>query len=253
MRGVSKPLPPQNVYPDGQAPASLREAEEAFVADLASARDRTSRARSEFNRLDKQKLRVVMYREQRSLCIYCERPIGEGYPAPRIDHWRPLSGEPELALHWDNLYLSCPAAETCDSAKQDRALRWDDTDPHIPWPADLPYEDVVGFTSRGEIYVRADVALPDATRRGLELAIGDRPDGAGVRRGIVNLNHPTLVAARAAEIDGELERFGKIHDNRAVTRNGREERAAGLLDRDPRPAFVSIRVAWLRRRLGRGR
>lgn len=253
MRGISKSLPPRNVYPDGQRPASLREAEDAYLADLPETGGRTSFARSEFDLLDKRKLRIVMYREQRSLCVYCERSIGEGYPLPRIDHWRPLGGEPGLALHWDNLYLSCPTAETCDSAKRDRALRWDDTDPHIPWPVDLRYEDVVGFTSRGEIYVRTDVSLPDATRRGLELAIGDCPDGTRVRRGIVNLNHPALVAARAAEIDVERARMERALETGIATRNERDERAAGLLDRDRRPAFVSIRVAWLRRRLGEGR
>lgn len=246
-------MPPQDVYPAGGEPAGLGEVEKAYLAELPEAGERASFARSEFDRLDKQKLRMVMYQEQRSLCVYCERSISEGYPSPRIDHWRPLSGEPWLALCWDNLYLSCPTAETCDSAKRDRALRWDDTDPHLPWPVDLAYEDVVGFTSRGEIYVRADVELPDATRRALELAIGDCPDGGRVRRGIVNLNHPALVAARAAEVDGERARMARDLESRAVTGQDRDERAARLLDRDRRPAFVSIRVAWLRRRLGQGR
>ena len=253
MRGISKPWPPTDVYPDGHERASLREAEEAFVAELQEARDQRTFARSEFNGLAKQKLRAVMYGEQRSLCIYCEREITEGYPPPTIEHWRPLSIEPRLALHWNNLYLSCTWSETCDSAKDDRPLRWDETDPHMPWPVDLPYEDFVGFTSRGEVYVRSDVALPDAARRALELAIADRPDGARVRRGIVNLNHPALVAARAAAIDSERTRIARDFENRTATRNGREVRAAHRLGQDPRPALVSIRVAWLRKSLGRGR
>ena len=172
-----------------------------------------SLARSEFDRLDKQKLRREMYREQRSLCIYCEREIAEGYPTPRIDHWRPLSLDPGLALHWKNLYLSCTTPDTCDSAKGDRPFRWDDAgDPHMPWPVDLRYEDVVGFTSRGEIYVRSDVAFTnlasaDATRRALELAIAGRHNGDRVRRSIVNLNHPALIAARSAAVDGERTRM----------------------------------------------
>ena len=253
MRGISKPLPPRDVRPAGQESAELGEAEGEYLAELPEAGGRASFARSEFDRLDKQKLRVVMYEEQRCLCIYCERPIAEGYPLPRIDHWRPLSSEPELALRWDNLYLSCPTVETCDTAKSDRALRWDDTDPHMPWPVDFAYEDVVGFTSRGEIYVRTDVELPDATRRALELAIADRPDGARVRRSIVNLNHPALVAARAAEVDGERARMARDLESRTVTEEDRQERASDLLGKDRHPAFVSIRVAWLRRRLGQGR
>lgn len=178
MRGVSKPWPPSDVYPDGHAASNMRDAEEAYLGALPAAPDQVAFARSEFDRLEKRKLRTAMYREQRSLCVYCERQIGEGNPTPRIDHWHPLSLDPRLALHWKNLYLSCSSLETCDSAKGDRPFRWDDDDSHMPWPTDLRYEELVGFTSLGEIYVRSDVALSDATRRALELAIADRPDGA---------------------------------------------------------------------------
>lgn len=253
MRGISKPWPPTDVYPDDQEPASLREVEDNYLRELPGVPNQVSFARSEYGRLKKQKLRIEMYREQRSLCIYCERRLSEGFPPPRIDHWQPLSVEPRFALHWRNLYLSCTTPETCDSAKGDCPFRWDANDPHMPWPVELQYEDVVGFTSRGEIYVRADVALPDATRRVLELAIAARQDGARVRRGIVNLNHPALVAARAAAIDSERTRIERDFENRTATRDEREARATHRLDQDPRPAFVSIRVAWLRKSLGRGR
>ena len=253
MRGVTKPWPPGDVYPDGQARTSLREAENAYLAALRGVPNRAPFARSEFDRLDKQKLRREMYREQRSLCIYCEREIAEDHPQPRIDHWRPLRGVPELALHWKNLYLSCHSEETCDSAKGDRPLRWNDADPHMPWPVDLRYEDVVGFNRRGEIYVRSDVVLPDATRRALELAIADRPEGSRVRRAIANLNHPALVAARAAALDGERMHMERDFKNKTATKDQREERASRLLGRGRLPEFVSIRVAWLRNTLGRGR
>ena len=253
MRGISKPWPPGDAYPDGHAPASLREAEGGYLAALPDVLNQVSFARSEYDQLEKRKLRVEMYREQQSLCIYCERQITEGFPTPRIDHWRPLSLDPALALHWNNLYLTCPSFETCDSAKADRPFRWDDADPHMPWPVDLPYEDVVGFTSRGDIYVRSDVELPDTTRRALELAIADRSDGDRLRRGIVNLNHPALIEARAAAVDSERIRIEKDFENETATQDQREERATQLLGKALRPAFVSIRVAWLQKRLGRGR
>ena len=253
MRGISKPWPPRDVYPDGQAPASLREAEAAYLAALPGAPSQGAFARSEFNRLAKHKLRVVMYREQRSLCIYCERRIVEGHPTPRIDHWYPLSRDPELALHWRNLYLSCPKPETCDSAKADHPFRWDDADSHMPWPVDLRYEDVVGFTTRGEIYVRSDAMLPDAIRHALEFVIADCADGDRVRRGVVNLNDPALVKARVAAVRGERKRMERDFRSRTVTGDEREKRAAQLLGRGQLPEFVSIRVAWLRKTLGRGR
>ena len=123
----------------------------------------------------------------------------------------------------------------------------------MPWSVDLRYEDVVGFTSRGEIYVRSDVTLPDAIRRAIELAIAGRTDGDRVRRSIVNLNDPALVKARSAVVRGERKRMEKDFENRTATRDEREERATQLLGREQLPAFVSIRVAWLRKRLGRGR
>ena len=253
MRGISKPWPPKDVYPDGHEPASLRDAEVGYLAALPGAPNQVSFARSEFNRLEKQKLRAVMFREQHSLCIYCERRIVEDHPAPRIDHWYPLSRDPEHALHWNNLYLSCPKPETCDSAKADHPFRWDDADFHMPWPVCLRYEDIVGFTTRGEIYVRSDATLPDAIRRAVELAIADHTDGDRMRRSIVNLNDPSLVKARVAAVRGERKRMERDYRNRTATRDQREERAAQLLDRDQLPEFVSIRVAWLRKTLGRGR
>ena len=232
---------------------SLRDAEKAYLAALPGVPNQRTFARSKYEDLDNRKLRREMYREQRSLCIYCERQITEGDPPPRIDHWYPLSRDPGLALHWRNLYLSCPKLETCDSAKADHPFRWDDADSHMPWPVDLRYEDVVGFTSRGEIYVRSDVTLPDAIRRALELTIAGRTDGARVRRSIVNLNDPALVKARSAVVRGERKRLEKDFENRTATRDEREERASQLLGRRRLPEFVSIRVAWLRKTLGRGR
>ena len=253
MRGISKPWPPGDVYPDGHEPASLRDAEIGYLAALPQAPNPASFARSEFDRLEKQKLRAVMYREQRSLCIYCERRIVEDHPTPRIDHWYPLSRNTTLALHWKNLYLSCTKPETCDSAKVDHPFRWGDDDSHMPWPVDLRYQDVVGFTTRGEIYVRSDVPLSDAIRQALELTIADRADGDRVLRGIVNLNDPALVKARVAAVRGERKRMERDFRNRTATRSEREERASRLLGRGPLPEFVSIRVAWLRKTLGRGR
>ncbi len=247
MRGIRKPRRPSDAYPNGQAQVSLRQAENAYLAALPTAPDPVSFARSEFDQLDKPKLRAVMYREQRSLCIFCERRVSEGHPTPRIDHWYPLSCNPNLALQWTNLHLSCSSLETCDSAKDNHPFA------AMPLPVNFRYEDFVGFTSGGEIYVRSDVPLPNATRQALKLAIEDFPAGPQLQRSIINLNHPALVAARAAQVDAERTRLQKAFRNTTATRVQRNQRATQLLGQHPRPAFVSIRVAWLRKTLGRGR
>ncbi len=253
MRGISKPWPPTDVYPEGHERASLREAEDDYLTELPCAPNQSSFARSEFDRFEKRKLRAVMYGEQRSLCIFCERRITEGHPAPPIDHWYPLSRDPELALQWKNLYLSCQRPETCDSAKAGHPFRWDDADSKMPWPVDFRYENFVGFTTRGEIYVRTDVVMSETLRHALECAIADRTDGDRERRGIVKLNDPALVKARVAAVRGERRRMERDFNNGTATTNEREQRASHLLGKGKLPEFVSIRVAWLRKSLGRGR
>ena len=253
MRGLAKALPPANVSPDGQAPRSFGDAEQDYLAALPGRPNKISFARAAFGRLEKRRLRRVMYGEQGSLCVYCERELQENDGPPHVEHWRPLHADPELALHWWNLYLSCATLDTCDRAKGGQPLKVDDSDPDLPWPTELAYEDLVGFTSRGEMYVRDDARMDEVTRRALELAIADRADDGRRRKAILNLNHPTLVAARSAALDSERIRLRRVFDDRLLTGDERERRAAQLLDRDQLPEFVSIRVAWLRNRLGRGR
>ena len=103
------------------------------------------------------------------------------------------------------------------------------------------------------MYVRGDVHMDETTRRALELAIDDRRHGGIRRQAILNLNHPTLVEARRGALDSERTRMERDFRNRTATRDDRADRAYKLLGRDQLPGFVSIRVAWLRKTLGRGR
>jgi uncharacterized protein (TIGR02646 family) len=255
MRSISKPWPPKNVSPDGQKQCTMQQAERDFQAALRAKNDeeRAEYARTQFDSLDKRKLRDVLYQEQRKICVYCERRIEEMSPVPRIDHWCPIHENPELALHWTNLYLSCPTADTCDIAKHDFRLVWDDEDPDLPWPTEAPYENWIGFTSGGEAYVRTDSPLDEAGRKALELAIADRYDGGRTRKSILNLNHPALVAARKAEIDRERTHLNNNFLDQTATAEERRSLAAALLAKNPYSQFVSIRAAWLRKTLGKHR
>ena len=253
MRGLLKPWPPSNVSPDGQAPRRFTDAEREYLAALPGRTNPVRFAEAELKRLDKAKLRQVMYGEQGSLCVYCEQELSENDSRPHVEHWRPRSRDPEHALHWRNLYLSCSTKDTCGDCKGDQPLKGDDTDPDLPWPTELDYGRLVGFTSGGEICVRDDVHIDDAVRTALKLAIDNRQHDGGQRRAILNLNHPTLVAARREALDNERKRMEKDFENRTATRDERKERASQLLGKGQLPEFVSIRVAWLRKRLGRGR
>ena len=252
MRGLEKPQPPANVSPDGQTPRRFVDAEWEFLADLEGRANKAQFARSEFDQIDKAKLREVMYGEQRSICVYCERRLSEGSPPPQVEHWRPLSASPEFAFHWKNLYLSCSTRDTCDSRKSARRLSAKDTDPDLPWPIDFAYEDVVGFTSGGHVFVNSDVTLDEPTRNALELAIDDREEDGRRRRAILNLNHPTLREARRAALDSERKALELQLGQHTPSADERAVRASQILARDPLPEHVSIRVAWLRKTLGQG-
>lgn len=144
-------------------------------------------------------------------------------------------------------------ALTCDCRKHEDPLRAADGDPDLPWPVDHAYEHCVGFTSLGEIYVRSDAPLDDAQRKALAHAIGVPHDDTIKDNGILNLNHPALVAAWAAAIDSEKKRLQRQFRNRTASRAERGVIADERLVGHPLPEFVSIRAGWLRKTLGAGR
>ena len=103
------------------------------------------------------------------------------------------------------------------------------------------------------MYVRNDVQVAEKVRKALELAIDDGEHGGVRRKAILNLNHPTLVESRRAALDSERTNLERDVGQRTAPREERAERATELLVRNPLPEHVGIRVAWLRKTLGRGR
>jgi predicted ATP-binding protein involved in virulence len=118
---------------------------------------------------------------------------------------------------------------------------------------DHAYEHCVGFTSLGEMYVPSDAPLSAQQRAALILAIGLPHDDTTKDNGILNLNHPKLVAARAAAVDGERERLDRDFPVRTASKGDRAVRVKAMLAEQPLQEFISIRVGWLNRTLGRGR
>jgi uncharacterized protein (TIGR02646 family) len=241
MRGLTKGPPPTNVSPPGQQQASLAEWDEDYqvsVAAIADAKARVKHARTRFNSMHKPHLRDLLFVEQRNLCIYCERQIEEVQPPPHVAHWNPLSLFLQDVFHWNNLHLSCLSVDTCDDRQKDKALE-------LPWPASFPYEDVIGFTSGGRMYVRTDVHVSPQLRQALEIALEDKP-GPPVRRSTLNLNQPALREARAAAIEAE-------ESVAPATPAQRQQRVAELLAQPRRDDFISARLAALNGQLGVGR
>ena len=253
MRGIKKPWPPQNVAPASQQPCTMQRAERDFLASLATTSEKVERARTRFDDLDKAKLRQVMYTEQHHVCVYCERRIEEGTDPPPIEHWIPLREDPERAMYWENLYLSCAQPGTCDDAKQGKRLAWAPADPSLPWPTQADYEHWLGFTRGGEAYVRTNANLSAQQRRALQLALDDQMQGGSRRPAVLALNHPALVEARKAAISSERSHLERMFPAQTATPAERTSRANQLLGAVEYPSFVSIRVAWLANTLGKGR
>lgn len=238
MRGLTKGTPPANVSPPGQQPTSLAQWDAGYqvtVAAIADAKARVRHARTRFTSMHKRYLRDLLFIEQRYLCIYCERQIDESHPPPHVAHWNPLSLFLHEVFDWNNLHLSCLSIDTCDDRQKDDAL-------HLPWPVRFPYEDVLGMTSGGRMYVRSDVVLSPQLRQSLEIALEDLPGPPGARS-TLNLNQPALREARAAVIETEEE----------VTPAQRQQRIAALLAQTRRENFISARLAALNGQLGVGR
>lgn len=238
MRGLTKGPPPANVSPPNQQQASLAEWDAAYQVSVATASDPIRHARTKFDDMYKRYLRDVLFVEQRYLCVYCERAIDEGQPPPPVDHWNPLSLFLHQVFDWNNLHLSCRTVDTCDDRKKSVAL-------NLPWPVSFQYENVLGFTSGGRMYVRNDVSVPPQLRQALEVALEDQP-GPPVARSNLNLNQPALREARAAAIDTE-------ESVPPATPAQRQQRVADLLAQARRDDFISARLAALNGQLGVGR
>ncbi|WP_144429601.1 hypothetical protein [Myxococcus hansupus] len=238
MRRLTKGPPPTNVSPPSQQQASLAVWGAAYQVSAATAADPSKHARSKFDDMHKRYLRDLLFVEQRYLCVYCERAIDEVQPPPPIDHWNPLSLFLHQVFDWNNLHLSCRTVDTCDDRKKSVELK-------LPWPVSFQYEDVLGFTSGGRMYVRADVAVPPQLRQALELALEDQP-GPPVARSTLNLNQPALREARAAAIEAE-------EGVPPTTPAQQQQRVAALLAQPRRDDFISARLAYLNGQLGVGR
>ena len=139
MRRVLKRRPPANISPPHQQPCSMVQAAAQFKVSLAALAEpeRKQHARDSFDSLHKEKLREALCTEQHGLCVYCESRVKATNPQHTVEHWNAISHDPELALEWKNLYLSCATRDTCDRAKGSRKLAYSDAHPSLPWPAEF--------------------------------------------------------------------------------------------------------------------
>ena len=89
-----------------------------------------------FNKLNKERLREALVKEQHGLCVYCMSRIENTAESTVIEHWYPLSKSKEKALQYENLFASCYGGQKetvngvhrircCDAKKQDASIKVD--------------------------------------------------------------------------------------------------------------------------------
>ena len=147
MRGITKPWPPTrrlSGWPGADEPASRPRTRVPCGVSGDAARDQRTFARSEFDRLDKRKLRRRDVRRA-ALPVHLLRAADRrrGHPARASTTGVPSAAFPSYALHWKNLYLSCPSSPRRPATRQKgRPAPFDGMTPipHALAYVDLRYE-----------------------------------------------------------------------------------------------------------------
>lgn len=97
--------------------------------------------------------------------------------------------------------------------------------------------------------MRPDAPINPAERAALAYVIGGPHEAGEDHPSVLGLNNSVLVANRLAALKAEKKRIEKDYPGRTASTQARVDRANALLSESPLPAFVSIRVGWLTKRL----
>jgi uncharacterized protein (TIGR02646 family) len=199
------------------------------LAEATNENIKTEIARNRFKQENFPTLaKQVLGAEQHGLCVYCERKIDplKNLVDPtsiRVDHWKPLSKFPELALTWVNLHASCSFKNSCDSKKANTEL-------NIPYPSEKNYALCLQFSLFGKVTVNEKAPLTKEEISALKIAINET----------LNLNHPMLLAARKSQIEATRTSLAKKIDIEKI-----EALKKKLLNNLPRQQFISASLYYL--------
>lgn len=121
----------------------------------------TKKLRGLFDKMPKDEIRKALCQEQHGLCAYCMGKIVPKYGSMKIEHYKALSENKELALEYQNYLGVCYGGEKdvgtkphilcCDAARKEQKLTVN------PW--DKRQMEAVGYKRNGEIFIRTDKGL----------------------------------------------------------------------------------------------
>lgn len=133
--------------------------------------EQAKRLREEFfDKLNKDRLREALVKEQHGLCVYCMSRIENAVDSDHgavIEHWYPLSRSKEKALQYENLFASCYGGQKspvqgrrriccCDAKKHDAIIQVDPCNPRMM--------EHIMYYSDGRIDLMASFAPPKIRR-----------------------------------------------------------------------------------------
>lgn len=178
----------------GSPPDSLIQ----YRARVAAGRD--SLPRSAYDDFpDKQELREALHREQGGICCYCMRRIHATETSMKIEHWESRSAAPEKQLDYSNLLGACTGVvgsqvhdRTCDTRKGGMSLS------RNPSNTTHRVEDCIDYGPDGSLSSTIGPAFQ------AELGLS-HPLERSEHAGVLNLNHPRLIASRLKALRGFRE------------------------------------------------
>jgi len=68
----------------------------------------------------------ILFNEQKSLCVYCEKKIDSDSKNSNIDHFKTRNLFPDKTLHYENLLVSCKTKGRCSSFKDKQVKQKED-------------------------------------------------------------------------------------------------------------------------------
>lgn len=145
----------------------IKNAPENAYANLVLPND-SERLRDLFEQMPKTEIRNALYMEQHGICAYCMQKIEPQSEKMKIEHYKALSDDKELALDYQNYLGVCYGGEKenvekphilcCDAARKAQAMTIN--------PRDRRQMDAVAYQRNGEIFIRKDKGLdPDLVDR----------------------------------------------------------------------------------------
>ncbi len=208
--------------------------------------------RSLFDQMPKAAISEALCHEQHGLCAYCMRRIhAKGHASMRIEHYKALSQNKELALDYQNYLGVCDGGEKektvkphvlcCDAARSEKELTIN------PW--NKRQMEAIAYKRNGQIFVRNDVGLDcklvDKMQNDIDkvLVLNGKRDDEG------NFKYDTstrLVANRRSTYDSVTRQFERWSKKGCLTSDYLREQIelleSQLREVDDAMEFIGVRL-----------